>query len=56
MAAAAFREYEVEVTLIVTAPDRLEAEAAVRRSGLSPYALIGEALVDKVTVWGSEDE
>lgn len=40
-----FREYELEVTLLVTATDAADALASVARSGLELGGLIGECSI-----------
>lgn len=49
-----FKDYEVLVTLNVTAPSHEEAVAACQRSGLAPGQLIGEALIYDVDVWDDD--
>ena len=44
-----FRDFEVQVTLNVTTTDD-DITAALRRSGIVPNALIGEALIEDVEV------
>jgi hypothetical protein len=43
-------DYEVEVTLYVTASSEIEAKDAVKRSGITTGALIGECLVAEVAI------
>jgi hypothetical protein len=51
-----FHDYEVEVVLMVTAPNVEEARAALNRSGIATGALVGEALIESVEVYAQEGE
>lgn len=55
MSDAAYRDYEVEVLLTMSAPSSRDAKESLRRSGLRPGELVGEALIDNVTLF-CEDE
>ena len=52
----AFKEYEVEVTLIVTAPHITEARESLGRSGVAVGQMIGETTIDDVRLWGRDDD
>lgn len=50
-----YKEYEVLVSMTVTAPSRLHALEALVRSGIYSGNLIGESLIDSVDVLTDED-
>ena len=45
-----YKDYEVELGCIVTAPSTEEARAALERSGIFAGALIGETMIEFVEV------
>lgn len=45
-----FHDYTVTITALVTAPTEEEARDALERSGLTVGAVIGETMIEEVTV------
>lgn len=55
MAAPRFIDHEVLVALNVTTTDD-DVRAALARSGITPGALIGEALIESIEIYSADGE